>query len=372
LSEILKPSGPIQPWGEASAYFIHNWRCAGSTLNSLLASNFTDDYLKVGMAFSQFGWPDSSSPELTTLADLRKRFKPGCIIGGHLFAGLEAFLPGPWQIWMNAREPMSRLRSGILRFHASGLAHIRAKDLMEHTGGLETPEDVATILAGPLKREGNGLCRRLAGLSACQDLDLDAQSSNLERIPLLESAIPEAQLLKLGRANLPRIKVLILCEYLHASVLCLETIYGLRPLINPFSDLRHNPVQLGKPQASHKALLKQCSAKLEEHVRADLQLWPHLKAHFQLQLEKTKISKQDIKIRELIHAKPLIDPRWMVQPTDTVALVKGWSARIAERALVEPELGERLINTVCSWHRLEDDAAEKIHHYSHKIFRSKR
>ena len=324
------------------------------------------------MAFNQFGWPDPRQSEITTLDDLHNRFQPGCIVGGHMFVGIEAFLPGPWHIWMNAREPVSRLRSGILRFHASGMAHIREKDLMERSSALETIEDLAEILAGPLRREGNGLCRRLAGLTLCQDLTFNSQTSNLERIPFLEASIPSDQLFKLAEANLSRVKVIILCKYLHASILCLETIYGLRPLINPFSDLRHNPVQLGKPQASHKLLLERCAAMLHEHVSGDLELWPHIKKYFQVQLQQSKILKRDIRIRELIHNKPLIDPRWMINSTDTDTLIKGWAARIAERALEEPELGERLINTVCSWYRLDDEAAEKMHHYSHAIFRNRR
>ena len=39
-------------------------------------------------------------------------------VGGHTFYGLERFLPGSWDIWMNYRDPLSRLNSGILRFYS--------------------------------------------------------------------------------------------------------------------------------------------------------------------------------------------------------------------------------------------------------------
>ena len=107
-----------------NVHFIHNWRCAGTSINSLLSSNFTHAYLKIGHPFNSFGWPESYQshrPPLLTLSQLRserKQLEPATIIvGGHTFNGLQNFLPGNWDIWMNYRDPIQRLNSGILRFY---------------------------------------------------------------------------------------------------------------------------------------------------------------------------------------------------------------------------------------------------------------
>ena len=73
---------------------MHNWRCAGSTMNSLLSSNFGDLYCKVGTQFSDFGWPLYELPEKLTLQDIRSSVQSGGVLGGHLCSGIQAFVPG--------------------------------------------------------------------------------------------------------------------------------------------------------------------------------------------------------------------------------------------------------------------------------------
>ena len=109
---------------DRSVHFIHNWRCAGTTVNSILSSNFHDQYLKIGHPFTNFGWPHDyeNHPEpLLTIDQIRRLVKSSqpdsIILGGHTFFGLESFLPGPFDIWMNYRDPLQRLNSGILRFY---------------------------------------------------------------------------------------------------------------------------------------------------------------------------------------------------------------------------------------------------------------
>ena len=49
---------------------------------------------------------------------LIKPLKSSYIVGGHTFLGLEAHLPGSFDVWMNYREdPWLGLNSGIIRFY---------------------------------------------------------------------------------------------------------------------------------------------------------------------------------------------------------------------------------------------------------------
>jgi hypothetical protein len=273
---------------------------------------------------------------------------------------------------MNAREPVDRLKSGILRFYASGQAVIREQDLMERTGHMTTAVDLQAILEGQLKRESNGLCRRLAGFSNCQTLRIDHAQTCLERLSLLEEDIPITELASSAIQNLASLDHLFLAEHLHLSILCLEKKYGLAPLINPFSDLRHNPVHLGKPSQTHMDLLEKNSDMLERYVSGDLVLWPRLKRFFKRQVDRCNVRDSAIRVRELIHREPLIDPSWMKPTVSRTKLTKAWARRIAERAILEPELAEELIDTVCSWHRLEEETASRIHFYSYKFFKAMR
>ena len=116
MSLLHKPSCSL---GSKKAFFIHNWRCAGSTINSLLSSNFGSLYCKVGTQFSDFGWPLYDIPEKLTLQDVREGVQSGGVLGGHLCSGIQAFIPGEWDVWLNARKPIKRLSSGIIRFHAN-------------------------------------------------------------------------------------------------------------------------------------------------------------------------------------------------------------------------------------------------------------
>ena len=64
-------------FGQSRIFFMHNWRCGGTTLNSLFSSNFGNKYLKVGTQFSEFGWPLYQLPELLKLEDVRSKVQSG-------------------------------------------------------------------------------------------------------------------------------------------------------------------------------------------------------------------------------------------------------------------------------------------------------
>ena len=69
----------VQGWpGPSFINFIHNWRCAGTSMNSILSSNFQRYYLKIGHPFGPLGWPETykSNPEqLLTLGQIRSRMQ---------------------------------------------------------------------------------------------------------------------------------------------------------------------------------------------------------------------------------------------------------------------------------------------------------
>ena len=83
-------------FGQSRIFFMHNWRCGGTTLTLLFSSNFGNKYLKVGTQFSEFGWPLYQLPELLKLEDVRSKVQSGCLLGGHLCNGIEMLVPGKW------------------------------------------------------------------------------------------------------------------------------------------------------------------------------------------------------------------------------------------------------------------------------------
>ena len=89
MSVFVPPAASL---ADSRALFIHNWRCAGSTMNSLLSANFGSKYAKVGTQFTDFGWPDYSLPELLTVRQVRNKSLAGGVLGGHLCAGVEVLL----------------------------------------------------------------------------------------------------------------------------------------------------------------------------------------------------------------------------------------------------------------------------------------
>ena len=362
-------------WGGSGIFFLHNWRCAGSSMSSLMAANFGSFYIKVGHPFTNYGWPESyrgSTKQITSLDEIRGRIQPGCIVGGHLFTGFESLLPGRWDLWMNARHPVERLISGLLRFHSNKVIPNNPQaDL--HTGheALYSPTDVSRILNGPLRREINGMSRRLAGFTAIDSISVSAQG-NLEKADFLERTVDHARLMACAKSQLSELKILIMAHSFQASVLCIEAAYSLEPLINPFSDLRHNSAQLSKPSQAQRTMLQRLRPKFEELMKADITLWNQLEILFKYQIDSYNIQEDDIKIRELIHREPLLDPTWLTDPAVTPdLLLKGFAGRIAQRAVLAGELGPKLIDTVCRWPRLDPSASKEIRNIAMRGYTSR-
>ena len=242
-----------------NVHFIHNWRCAGTTVNSLLSSNFHQYYLKIGHPFTCFGWPEDyrlHRDPLLTVDQIRKvipissNSNANVVVGGHTFLGLERFFSGRWDIWFNYRDPIARLNSGILRFYAnmrkkSASSHGHLIDLEESPKvDFDDPHTIDTLLSTSLLRESNGISRRLAAFAITPSFYLSS-TDNIELSPIISQyRYSEIELYEAACQNISALDFIFNSDYLHQSILALEKTYSLPgPLINPFSDLRHNSVE---------------------------------------------------------------------------------------------------------------------------------
>ena len=278
--------------------------------------------MKIGHPFTTFGWPQDyknhQEPILTVsrIRDLKSELpslKDNILVGGHTFLGLESFMPGVWDLWMNYREPVSRLNSGILRFHSrprkqkSGSKSGHLIDLEKsYAVNLEDPHDIDVLLETSLRRENNGICRRLGAMSLASKFTHGADE-NIETIDIISTyRYSSDDLFSAARANLDRLSILINSEFFHHSILCIEREYNMKsPLINPFSDLRHNPVELAGISKGDSRVLNNCRNILEKHCSADLRLYPLLNKKFAQQVNRCQLTDSEVEVRNLIHRKPL-------------------------------------------------------------------
>ena len=337
---------------------MHNWRCAGSTMNSLLSSNFGDRYTKVGTQFTEAGWPNYNVPELLSVDQARKKFKNGGILGGHLCSGVESIIGGSWDVWINARNPQKRLSSGIMRFHAAqfraapgSYTSQQAIEMAQHK--------LADLISGPLQHEANGVAKRLAGFAVAESIDLRDQS-DLEKISCFSMSVSDHELLSAAMRQMERVKAIVLPEYLHASLISIEKIYSLAPLINLFSDLRHNPVNLGKPSEDEKALFEFAKPMLEKVCAVDRELWKPLTARFQDQINLSRVSKRDVEVRKILHQQPLLSPKLCSQQIPEEKVIEVISDCLVALANQYKELSEDIISLACQWQRFAPEAAAEI------------
>lgn len=275
--------------------------------------------------------------------------------------GLESFLPGSWAIWINAREPLARIESGIIRFYASGKIHKKESDLLQDSPPLKSDIDIEVLLSNKLGFERNGISRRIAGLSAsnnCQISDL----TNLERLELASCDISDDQLFECANRNLSKIDLVVIAEHMQASILCMEKLYDMPPLINLFSDLRHNSGSLSRANNAEIELVKSSRHIIHKHAGVDIRIWGHLKNMFNKQLNRTCISRKNVLIREIIHKEPLLHPSILTRFEDDLDLCAVIANKLARRALLVPEVSQELVSTVCSWARLDEEYAERIRH----------
>lgn len=351
--------------GQNRAFFIHNWRCAGSTLNSILSSNFGDKYYKIGTQFSDTGWPLYGKPERLLLRDARIGVANGCIFGGHLCSGVEALIPGDWHLWLNAREPIDRLTSGIIRFHASKFlikpGAYSIADAKAHSLSI-----FRELFSGPLRHECNGISKRLAGLSSATAFNVDL-NTNLETLSCFDSHSSDELLYEAALLRLDSAKIIILPGYLHESLMCIERMYSLPPLLNLFSDLRHNSSDLGKASSDQMKLFELGSEFISSICGVDLLLWPKITKKFHEQLGFYSISERDILIRKIIHAEPFVSPDIIQSAGNDKEVIQKITARLVDIARRHPDLAVEIVQIVASWSRFKKEVSKEIMARSLKI-----
>lgn len=340
-------------FGSKSIMFVHNWRSAGTSLHSLLRSNLHSFYLKIGDQQDYFGRPIRNAKlasQSATLKFLRAHLRPSSVVAGHTFVGLDSFFYGEWDYWMNFRAPIERLRSGLLRFHSidTSNGNPRGYDLIHTSESLNSPEDVRRLLAGPLIRECNGMSRRLAAMSLSTEFTLDGNAS-LERCSILDRTYDDLALFKAAQMQLKRIKLILLADQLMASVACMEKLYKLPPLINPFTTLHHNSSAIIGYSDQHLECLEQSEAVIKSSQRVDLALWPVIQARFNKQIQVLGVNKHDVAVKEVIHAKSLFSYDWLSGSLSEDQVLQKMAKALASRCLSKPKLAQSILQAVCSW-----------------------
>lgn len=369
---ILRPPSRDLPPHNSKRLLIHNWRTAGTSTSALLASNFGGRYIKIGVQFNSFGWMKDlkNGHQITQLGEVKERIGSSHIVGGHLFAGLEAFLPGNWELWMTARDPIKRAKSGVLRFHGRPYKGSTRpdRDLFSYTGKekLEKPEDLFSLFDESLRFERNGMCRRLSALRLANQFSID-NSTNLEKIPELSLDFNPDVLYQSARVMLDSVRILILTEWYTASVLCLERLLAQGPLLCPFSNLKLNGRTDKHALEKRRRIVESADNVLAQIQSADLLLWKDIKKRFKAQLNTYQVTQRDIAVRDLIQATPLLDPQWFngAQYTEE-QLLRLVASAIARRAHERIELADEVIETVAGWQRFTPEAADQIRHYAKK------
>lgn len=355
MTILLEPLSTLE---SSKAFFIHNWRCGGSSLNSIFSSNFGSNYCKIGTQFSSFGWPDYKSKEVLTLADVRPRTDQTSILGGHLCFGVESLIGGQWDLWMNARHPLDRLASGILRFHSKKFV-IKPGKYSQSDATSHSEAILAQLFAGPLRHEQNGVAKRLAGFSYAETLEITGDS-NLEELSCYQCNSSDLLLLEAASRNLQHLKLIFLPSHLHESILCMEKLYSLGPQLNLFSNLKHNSVDLGHAKPDQKRLFDLSRKLLSKLCSIDLALWNELERKFLEQLRILQISKRDIELRKLLHRESFFTPAILEARGSDREMIRRIVLRIVEISVANPEYGDSLAPLVASWQRFDKDAAKEI------------
>lgn len=371
MSILLSPSRDLPP-GNSKRLLIHNWRTAGTSTSSLLACNFGSRYLKIGVQFNSFGYNkvSKSSPQITLLGEVKARIASSHIVGGHLFAGLGAFLPGNWDLWMTARDPIKRAKSGVLRFHGRPYSGSKNpdRDLFSYTGKekLDKAEDLYALFDQSLRFERNGMCRRLSALQLASSFSI-SDNDNLEKIPALSLDFNPEELYDSARIMLDSVKVLILTELYTPSILCLERMLGQGPLLCPFSNLKLNGRSEKHALKQRQQVVEKADDVLAQIQSADLKLWKDIKKRFQMQLQDYQITQKQVAVRDLIQNEPLLNPDWFTNNKySDQELIRGVSNAIAQRAHQRAELAHDVIETMANWRRFSPEVGEQIRHYSKK------
>lgn len=346
-----------------NALFVHNWRTGGTSLHVLLKANLLSRYIKIGDQFNRFGKSNRAKKPIATLSDVRRRTTTGSIVAGHLYAGLESLLPGSWDLWFSAREPLARVKSGLLRFHSRELPNFNAtsRNIIKSSPSLTSPESVQALLRTDLLHEASGMARRLACLTLTDSYAVN-NSTNLERPPFLSDQYDDAALYEASLAQLDNIRIIFMADQLSASVLCLERCYGLPPVINPFARLHCNSSAVVGYDASHVDCLERSTDILRRSQRVDLELWPLLQQRFKQQLLQYQIEKSQIMAKELIHSSPLFSPDWFLADASPSQIVDTIANALTKRLQGHEHLARYVIDMVCDWPCLSLEIRDSVRH----------
>lgn len=356
MSILREPSLSLQ---KKKALFIHNWRTSGTSLNSIFSSNFGRSFAKIGDPFSFFGWPDISLESLRSASDIHRFSPDASIVGGHLAAGVEALVDrsSPWCLWVSVRDPIERIKSGILRFHAASVF----KDIGCGSSGCRqfVIDDVCLrhLLENELSFECNAIAKRLVGFLPDFECFLDP-SLPLEDL-IKKREYNSDHLLEDALEALPRVEFIFLHGHLHASLLSLEQKYTLPPLVNLFSDARHNSWR--RTIAGEYVFTDSSEKMLREYNRVDLRLWPKFVDDFRKQLKQFPVTKKAVLARELLHAFPVVDPRIVLDGCPESDLVEMVSRKISSLIHIKPGCKKHLVDAVCGWSRFSNQAVNSIH-----------
>ena len=149
-------------------------------------------------------------------------------------------------------------------------------------------------------------------------------------------------------------------EYLHVSLICIEKIYNLPPIVNLFSDLKHNQAALGKASNAEKKVFELAKPSLEKLCRQDEELWVDLLKKFQVQLSRCSIGKREIAVREALHSRQVIKPSLFSQSTEQDQLIDLIATSLAGLAKDHSEISKDIVDTATRWSRFDPDAAKEI------------
>ena len=166
-------------------------------------------------------------------------------------------------------------------------------------------------------------------------------------------------------SNLSKIQILIHSSYIQASLLCIERFYKLSsPLINPFSDLSHNPVTLSGVNTNDTTVIDRCKEILVKHSNADLKLLPHLHKTFAQQVNSANIDEKEIFARDAIHRERLLHPKWFTMKkfsrADTIHYV---SEALEQRCRQYPNLDNEILSLILHWDGLTLDFRNDVNKF---------
>ena len=344
---------------ELDLLFIHNWRCAGTSLHSVLSASLGDKYLKIGCRFNRFGWPDQSKPEIIRLRELRKESPRA--FGGHLFWGIDNLVGGSSrQTIVSLRDPMERMKSGVYRFMTSNRRTTEAslfKGINVNSQPIDLSERELKKLADKIiGKEYNGIARRLSGISAADKVSL-TETTNIEEINWMEQSKNE-MIMKKAKENLQGSHILQSDNFWYSIIKIENELKKDLVLINPFSPVKHNSYKLVVDNQDESGTERMYKI-LEEHLRInnkeDIDLYNYYKVRRGEPKTLNSELEQRIKTRELIHKRPLFAQNWFNSGLELPVIDKLIAGSISARAKEDTTIDkDMLVDTVLRWNPIKN------------------